>query len=234
MIDKANNNLGIKDLPKEERPREIMLDKGASYLSNEQLLAILLDTGIKGSSVIDLAKNLIEFANGIDNLSRMDVATLQQVKGVGLSKATKISAAFELSYRVSKIRSEKENKSITSPQDIVKIYSHRLDSENVEIFKVILLNTKNHIISDKDVSIGIVNASIVSPREVFKEAVIRHASKIIVMHNHPSGNPTPSDDDILITQKLVKAGKILDIPLIDHIVYGNEKNYYSFRENFKI
>lgn len=224
----------VKEMPEKERPREKLLNMGVGYLTNPELIAILLDSGIKGKNVIEVSKSLIDYAGGLDRLAKFDVSTIQNVKGIGLSKACKIVAAFELNRRVSKIKSEKENIQIMTPQDVIKIFAPQFNMENVEIFKVIMLDTKSHIISDRDISRGIVDASLVSPREVYKEAITRHASKIIAVHNHPSGIATPSTSDVKITESLKKSGEILDIPLIDHIIYGSENNYYSFKQEGRI
>lgn len=224
----------VKELPENERPREILLNRGVEFLSDEQLIALLLDSGIKGITCMELATNLIRYAGGLEKLSNLDVLALQNVKGIGLSKACKIVSAFELTRRVIKRKSEVEKKSISSPFDVIDIYSVEFDKETVEIFKVIMLDTKNQIISDRNITRGIVNQSLVSPREVYKEAILRHASKIIAVHNHPSGISRPSKDDINITKALQESGKILDIPLIDHIIYGTKKDYYSFKQDGRL
>ena len=222
----------IKDIIKEERPRETLLKKGESYLSDSELLAILINNGTRDKSAITLAREIIETSDGIRNLSNITVEELSKIKGIGLAKACRIISALELGRRVS-VASEMQKFKISSPQDIGNVYMEELRYKKKEIFRVVLLNTKNVIIGSKDISEGSINASIVHPREVFLEAIKKSANKMILMHNHPSGDPTPSSEDINITKRLISAGQIVGIEILDHVIIG-DGSFYSFKENGQI
>ncbi len=227
----SNSNL-IKDIIKDERPREILLNKGEAYLSDSELLAILINNGTREKSAIGLATEIIEKNDGIRNLSTATVEQLSSIKGIGLAKACRIIAALELGRRVS-VSTQLEKFKITSPQDIGNVYMEKMRYEKKEIFRIVLLNTKNVIIGTKDISQGSLNASIVHPREVFLEAIKKSANKMILMHNHPSGDPTPSNEDINITKRLISAGQIIGIEVLDHVIIG-DGTIYSFKENSQI
>ncbi len=224
--------LGIKEMALDERPREKMLTKGEKSLSNAELLAIILRTGTKKQSVLELANYIInKDSQGIRWLNDITIEELCEIDGIGLSKAAQIKATLELGIRIA---SAKPNKyKVKNPWDIYKYYMDSLRYLNKEIFKVVLLNTKNEIICDVDVSIGTINMSVVHPREVFREAIKRSSSKIILMHNHPSGNVEPSKEDKNVTSRLVKCGELVGIEVIDHIIIGDGL-YYSFKENMII
>ena len=222
----------IKDIIKEERPRETLLKKGETYLSDSELLAILINNGTKDKSAITLAREIIETSDGIRNLSNITVEELSKIKGIGLAKACRIISALELGRRVS-VASEMQKFKISSPQDIGNVYMEELRYKKKEIFRVVLLNTKNVIIGSKDISEGSLNASIVHPREVFLEAIKKSANKMILMPNHPSGDPTPSSEDINITKRLISAGQIVGIEILDHVIIG-DGSFYSFKENGQI
>ena len=222
----------IKDIIKEERPRETLLKKGETYLSDSELLAILINNGTRDKSAITLAREIIETSDGIRNLSNITVEELSKIKGIGLAKACRIISALELGRRVS-VASEMQKFKISSPQDIGNVYMEELRYKKKEIFRVVLLNTKNVIIGSKDISEGSLNASIVHPREVFLEAINKSANKMILMHNHPSGDPTPSSEDINITKRLISAGQIVGIEILDHVIIG-DGSFYSFKENGQI
>ena len=222
----------IKDIIKEERPRETLLKKGETYLSDSELLAILINNGTRDKSAITLAREIIETSDGIRNLSNITVEELSKIKGIGLAKACRIISALELGRRVS-VASEMQKFKISSPQDIGNVYMEELRYKKKKIFRVVLLNTKNVIIGSKDISEGSLNASIVHPREVFLEAIKKSANKMILMHNHPSGDPTPSSEDINITKRLISAGQIVGIEILDHVIIG-DGSFYSFKENGQI
>ena len=222
----------IKDIIKEERPRETLLKKGETYLSDSELLAILINNGTRDKSAITLAREIIETSDGIRNLSNITVEELSKIKGIGLAKACRIISALELGRRVS-VASEMQKFKISSPQDIGNVYMEELRYKKKEIFRVVLLNTKNVIIGSKDISEGSLNASIVHPREVFLEALKKSANKMILMHNDPSGDPTPSSEDINITKRLISAGQIVGIEILDHVIIG-DGSFYSFKENGQI
>lgn len=212
----------IKDLPPETRPREKFIKFGPRSVSNAELLAILIGSGTKKISAIDLANKILSDVGTLRELARKELWDLKKYKGIGLKKAVVISAAFELSRRV---QSEPilERPQITSPEDVAKIYIPRLSDLNKEVLIVVLLNTANKIIRDVVVSEGNLNSSVIHPREIFKPAIDELSASIILVHNHPSGNPEPSRMDIEVTKRVYQAGEILGIKLLDHIVIARDK-----------
>lgn len=217
-------NISIKDLPSTERPREKLLTLGAKSLSNTELLAILLHSGTKKKSVIEVAQELLtkykleDFVSMVNNSPQ----ELSAIKGLGPAKIATLLASIELGLRLAE-QPTSEKISIKKPQDVANFVMPRLRYEKKEHFSLLLLDTKNHIIAFSDISIGSLNASIVHPREVFRCAINYCSSAIILVHNHPSGDPTPSIEDINITKKLINGGKILDIEILDHIIIGDNK-----------
>lgn len=206
-----------------------MFLQGEKSLSNAELLAIILRTGNKNKNVIELANYIInKDSQGIRYLKDISIEELCQIDGIGLSKAAQIKAALELGVRVSSYKPQKYQ--VKNPWDIYKYYMESLRYLKKEIFKVILLNTKNEIITNIDVSIGTLNSSLVHPREVFIEAIKRSANKIILMHNHPSGSIEPSNEDKKITKRLISCGELIGIEVMDHIIIGDGV-YFSFKEN---
>ena len=219
----------IKDMAIDERPREKMLKNGEKSLSNAELLAILLRNGTKHKNAIELANYIInKDLQGMRYLQDVTIEELCNIEGIGPSKATQIKAALELGIRVASYKPQRYK--VTNPWDIYKYYMESMRYAKQEIFKVVLLNTKNEIIADIDVSIGTLNSSLVHPREVFREAIKRSSNKIILMHNHPSGSIKPSKEDKQITSRLIKCGEIIGIEVIDHIIIG-DGTYFSFKEN---
>ncbi|CEN84547.1 DNA repair protein RadC [[Clostridium] sordellii] len=222
----------VKEMALEERPREKMLNNGEKSLSNAELLAIILRTGTKKQSVLELANYILnKDSQGIRWLKDITVQELCEIDGIGISKATQIKAALELGISISSAKPTKYK--VANPWDIYKYYMESLRYLNKEIFKIILLNTKNEIICDIDVSVGTLNMSLVHSREVFREAIKRNSNKIILMHNHPSGNIEPSNEDKNVTLRLIKCGDLIGIEVIDHIIIGDGL-YYSFKENMII
>ncbi|MDK2866769.1 MAG: repair protein RadC [Clostridiales bacterium] len=220
----------IKTMPESERPREKMLNRGSQSLSNTELLAIIMRTGSRQKSVIELANDVIgQCERDIGDLRHITIQELCAMQGIGPSKACQIMAAVELGTR---IHAQKlaYGQRIASPNDVIGAFKSILSHEKVEKFVVAYLSTKNEIISTEVISIGSLNASIVHPREVYGKAVRLSAASIIAVHNHPSGDPTPSREDRNITQRLHEAGKLLGIALLDHIIIGGSR-YYSFKEN---
>lgn len=227
-----SSSLCVKEMALEERPREKMLTKGEKSLSNAELLAIILRTGTKKQSVLELANYIInKDSQGIRWLNDITIEELCEIDGIGISKAAQIKASLELGIRISSAKPIRYK--VTNPWDIYKYYMDSLRYLNKEVFKIILLNTKNEIICDIDISVGTLNMSVVHPREVFREAIKRSSNKIILMHNHPSGNIEPSNEDKNVTSRLVKCGELIGIEVIDHIIIG-EGLYYSFKENMII
>lgn len=221
-------NIRIREMNDDERPVEKMIKKGVKYLNNSELLAILIRTGSRNDSAISLStKILAKTDKGIRGLVDMTIEDLCMIEGIGPTKATIIKAALELGSRVSGYIPK--NYKIKNPWDIYSFYMEEMRYLKKEVFKVVLLNTKNEIISDINISIGSLNYSIVHPREVFTEAIKKSANSIILMHNHPSGNPNPSLEDINVTKRLRKSGEILGIEVLDHVIIG-EGVYYSLKE----
>ena len=220
----------VRDLPIDERPREKLMAAGAACLSNVELLAILLRTGTKEHSVLRVAEQVLARYKdvGITAMMNMSVAELSSVQGIGAVKAATILAAVELGRRLSQKAAEKVE-IVHGPEDVAHYAMPRFRFEQKEHFAVMLLNTKNHILGLTDVSVGSLSASIVHPREVFQTALRYAAAAMILIHNHPSGDPSPSREDINVTQRLVKAGKIMDIPVLDHIILGDNR-FVSIKE----
>lgn len=219
----------IKDLPEQNRPRERFLNKGAEALSDAELFAILLRTGSKGENVVDMSNRLIN-EYGLDKLFDCSLKELQEIKGIGPSKAMQILAMNEILKRIH--LSEKPIKKITCAEDVFKLMHDELKDKKEEHFYVLMLNNQNNIIGKQEVSKGILDASIIHPREVFKPAIKNSASKIILVHNHPSGNPEPSSNDLEITEKLTNAGDQIGIKILDHVIIG-EKEFWSFTKKIK-
>ena len=220
--------LMIKELPADERPREKMKERGAQALGNCELLAILLRTGTAAESALRLAENLLDRAGGLAGLGHATLEEVEQVRGIGEAKAVTLLAALELGRRVDSL-APLDRTAVRTPDDVAALLLPRFRYESRESFVAVLLSTKNHVLKTPVISVGSLNASIVHPRELFREAINASAAAVIVAHNHPSGDPTPSPEDVSLTRKLVEAGKILDIPVLDHVVLGDGK-YVSFKE----
>jgi len=219
----------VKELPIDDRPREKLILRGVQSLSNTELIAILLRTGIKGKSVIQVSQELIQKFNDLNVLTNQTHAALKKIPGIGKDKAAALIAAFELSRRVDSQRKWLSNNKVTSPQNIADFFIPLLRDEVKEKFYAICLNSANKIITFELISVGTLNSSIVHPREVFKVAVENNSASIILLHNHPSGNREPSNEDILLTKKMVEVGKIMDIPIFDHLIIAGD-NYTSMVE----
>ncbi|MDP3732980.1 MAG: DNA repair protein RadC [Candidatus Daviesbacteria bacterium] len=216
----------IKDLPRVDRPREKLIKYGPGKLSNSELLAILLGTGIKGINVVELSNKILKKFTG-NNLAKADVKELKNITGLGEAKACEIVACFELGKRLLK---EKKAELILSPEDVWEQLKD-IRNHKKEHFVVFYLDTRNQEICREIISIGTLNESLVHPREVFEPAIRNSAAQIIIAHNHPSGNPDPSEEDIKITAKLVEAGKLLGIELFDHIIVTKEDFFSMSKEN---
>jgi len=229
MDTKENKKLTIKELPVDDRPREKLLLRGAQNLSDAELVAILLRTGRKGSSVVEIAMQLINREGNLAILATKTVESLQKISGIGKDKAATLAAAFEISRRILSQGKWFSNQKITSPQDVADIFIPLLRDDNKERFIVVCLNSANKIIKHETISIGNLNSSVVHPREIFKVAIDCSSASIILIHNHPSGNPEPSNEDIRITKKIVESAKILDIPIFDHLIIAGE-TFTSFVE----
>jgi DNA repair protein RadC len=222
----------IKEWPEDERPRERLMKFGADALSEAQLLAIVLATGdaSSGQSALDLAMHLIRTFDGLRGLDAASIAELCQLKGVGPAKATTIKAALELGKRLSGEPSQRHLK-VTSPQDLVNYFRPRLQHLRKEVFKAVLLDTKHQMLKAITVSEGSLSASLVHPREAFLPAIKESAAAVIFIHNHPSGDPTPSTEDKELTLRLAEVGQLVGISVLDHIIIGaGTPGYTSFRD----
>ena len=226
---KEEKKLTVKDLPLDDRPREKLLLRGSQSLSDAELIAILLRTGKKGKSVLEIGREIIKSEGNLAMLATRTVDSLQKVDGIGKDKAATLAAAFELSRRILSQSKWFSNRKISSPQDIAEIFIPILRDEIKEKFIVVCLNSANRVIKYETISVGNLNSSVVHPREIFKVAIDNSSASIILIHNHPSGNSEPSNEDIRLTKKIVESGKILDIPVFDHLIIAGE-TYTSFVE----
>lgn len=223
------SNVKVIDMPEEERPVEKLLISGPESLNNAELLAIILRTGTKEENIITLSNRIISELDGLEGLLDAGIEEITKIKGIKHKKASQILAVGELVRRISKVVLLKERDKISSPNDIAKILMKDMVFLKQEVLKLVMLDTKNNIIGLKDVFVGSLNTSIVHPREIFKEALKRSSSSIIVCHNHPSGDPTPSKEDIDITIRLKECGRIIGIDLLDHLIIGKNQ-YVSLKE----
>jgi UPF0758 protein MA_1979 len=218
----------IKDLDQNDRPREKLIKYGADALTDEELLAIIIATGNKEKNVIELSKEILATFS-YEDLTDIEVAELTHINGIKNAKACSIVASLRLGNRIAQKLIEKEIIKIERSEDIYNYLKNELANKKNEYFYAILLDTKNVIISKEVISKGILDASLVHPREAFKAAVKKSAKSIIFVHNHPSGDMNPSKYDLLTTKKLVDAGNILDIKVLDHIIIA-DNDYYSFKK----
>jgi len=217
----------ITDWPEDERPREKLAKLGPDQMSVAELLAIVLGGGTKNITAVDLAKTMIKESGGLTHLASANIGDLKEFAGIGDARAITLLATFELARRLESKRKTREKISVRSPKDIAKKYIPLMQNLKHEEFRIIILNNSNFVERDIVVSKGHLTASLVHPREVFKKAIAESAAGIILMHNHPSGNPEPSPDDITITKKLREAGDLMDIPVHDHIIIAGD-DYTSF------
>ncbi len=219
----------IRELPQGERPRERLKEYGAEYLSNTELVAILLRTGMQGENVLSLASRVLIQVEGLGGLARSTIGELCALRGLSEAKASQLLAALELGRR-SVSHSPEERVTINSPQDVANLLMGEMSLLEQEHLKVLLLNTKNEVMNIQEIYVGNVNSSVVRTAEVIRPAVRENAPSIIVVHNHPSGDPTPSPEDVSITEELVAAGKLLGVELLDHVVIGNRNRFVSLNE----
>ncbi|WP_407269602.1 DNA repair protein RadC [Radiobacillus sp. PE A8.2] len=222
------DHVSLKDVPKQDRPRERLIELGPMHLSNQELLAILLGTGTRDESVTTLANRLLMHFEGIHLLQECTIEELTAIRGIGTAKGVLMLAAIELGKRMHRYKSQ-DRYVIRSPEDGADYVMEEMRSLNQEHFVCLFLNTKNQILHRQTIFIGSLNASIVHPREVFREAVKRSAASIICAHNHPSGDPSPSQEDIHVTKRLAECGKMIGIELLDHLVIGDKK-FVSLKE----
>ncbi|MFY1113357.1 MAG: RadC family protein [Methanosarcinaceae archaeon] len=217
----------IHDLPEEERPRERLVRNGPESLSNAELLAIILRTGSRAENVVSMSSRILS-EYSIKQLSLANIKRLMQIHGIGEAKASQISAVFELARRLETFVEEPKRK-VRSPKDVYTLMYPKMREQKKERFITLYLDTKNQILKEETVSIGSLNASIVHPREVFKSALMESSASVIMIHNHPSGDPSPSREDIMVTEKLVEGGKLLGIDVLDHIIIGDGR-YVSLKD----
>jgi len=218
----------LREVPADERPRERMLADGPGVLSNAELLAILLRTGVQSESAVMLAQRLLRSVGGLRGLAGSGLEQLCELRGIGPAKALQILAALELGKRMARTELEAAPV-IRSPQDVATLVMEDLRYLQQEHFVVLFLNTKNRVIAKETLSVGSLNAAIVHPREVFRSAIRRSAASVICVHNHPSGDPTPSTEDLQLTNRLSEAGQIIGIELLDHIIIG-DRRFISLKE----
>ena len=218
----------IHDLPLPERPRERLVELGAEALSAQEILALILGRGIRGESVMVTAQRLLSEFGSLKGISTASVEELSKVKGIGIAKATQLKAVFELSKRLEGYPDKGIKAVIKTPEDVVGQVKSKLKDKKKEHFLTLLLDTRNRLIEIVPISIGSLDASIVRPREVFKEAISSSAASVILVHNHPSGDPQPSEDDIKLTKRLAAVGELMGIEVLDHIIVG-DKEYLSLK-----
>lgn len=227
-------NIRIKDLPDSERPRERLVALGAEALRNAELIAILLRSGLRGLSAIQVAERLVQKYETLDKLARASLDELQQSPGVGRDKAIALKSAFTLAQRLSR-EIVRDPPLLDTPDRVADLLREEARFFDVEHFQVILLNTRRKLIRVERISQGTLDTILVHPREVFKMAVSANAAAIILVHNHPSGDPTPSEADIKVTRDLIRAGQVLKIDVLDHVILGSrtherQRDYVSLRE----
>lgn len=228
------SHLLIRDMPEQERPRERLVALGAEALRHAELIAIMLRTGMKGVSAIQIAEQLLKKFGTLDGLARASLAELSQVKGVGRDKAIALKAAFTLAQRMAaEIRAEAPL--LDTPERVADLLREENRFFEVETFQALLLNTRRRLIRVERLSQGTLDTILVHPREVFRSAITANAAAVVIVHNHPSGDPTPSEADIKATRDLIRAGQLLKIEVVDHVILGRAtaertKDYASLRE----
>jgi len=221
----------LHDLPADERPRERLVKYGVESLSLQELLSLIFGRGVKGESVVSISQKLITTFTSIDSLSEASIEELKGIKGLGLAKACQLKACFEISRRLRKEENSNKNKNriINSPKDIFPLLKEKIINFHKEYFMVVSLDNRNKVINVDTVSVGTLSSSLIHPRETFEVAIKNHAAATIICHNHPSGELKPSEDDLIVTQNLVKAGKLLGIEVSDHLIITKD-GYFSFKE----
>ena len=219
----------IREIPTSERPRERLAKRGAPSLKTAELLAILFRTGTRHLNAVDLAEKLLSKFGSLRAMARASTKELQATEGIGFAKAVEIQAAFELGQRLAAEDSQ-ENPVIKSARDVARLMAPEMQSLDREHFKILLLNTKNHVIQTHTVSVGSLNASVVHPRECFRPAIAAQAASIILVHNHPSGDVEPSAEDKSLTRRLTAAGDIVGIKVLDHVIIAGNKHLSIMEE----
>ncbi len=223
-----NKTYTVSDLPIEDRPRERLQKVGVDNLSIQELLALIIEKGSKGQSVLTVAQNLLAHFGNLNEMKNANIEELKKVKGIGFATACKLQATFKLSEKA-ELQVKKFGEKIENPQDVFNLLKKEIRNKKKESFYILSLTTRNNLIYIDKVSTGTLSASLTHPREVFISAIKNSASTVIVVHNHPSGDTEPSEDDLKITQRLVETGKILGIEIVDHIIVSKD-SYCSFNE----
>ena len=218
----------ITDLSNNDRPRERLAELGPQALTNAELIAILLRVGIEGENAVQMAQRLLQDLGGLHGLHRASVHEISQQHGMGLAKAAQIKAAIELGIRL-RLEAPEERPVVSSPADAAALVQYEMSALPQEHLRVINLDTRNRVINIEKLYIGSLNASTVRVGEIFRSAISRNAASIVVLHNHPSGDPTPSPEDVALTRTIVQSGKLLDIDVLDHLVIGQGR-YISLKE----
>jgi DNA repair protein RadC len=228
----APPTLKISEMPEAERPREKLLARGATALTDPELIAILLRTGLPGANAVDVARQLLKHYESLSGLSRCSIHEIEKIPGIGKAKAIHLVAAFQLGQRLANERLTRQK--LDSPELVYELMAAEMRALHKESLRVMLLDTRYHLIGRHEVSLGSVNESIAHPRDVFRPAVVASAYAVIVIHNHPSGDPSPSQSDHSLTRRLAEAAELLQIKLLDHVIIGapaeGRQPYFSFKE----
>ena len=229
-----SHSLRLKDQPVSERPRERLVEHGADALSHAELIAILLRTGLKGANAVEIGRELLQKFGTLQSLAQASVEDLRSVKGIGRDKAVTLMAAFALARKMAE-ELQRESPVLDNPENAVRLLREKNLVKNVETLQVLLLNTRRKLIRVAEITDGTLDTILVHPREVFKAAIAANAAAVVLAHNHPSGDPTPSEADIKVTRDLIRAGQLLKIDVLDHVILGRAtperpKDYASLRE----
>ncbi len=219
----------LHDLPVDERPRERLVKYGVESLSLQELLSLIFGRGVQGESVVSISQKLMNRFGSLDQISEASIEELKEIKGLGLAKACQLKACFEISRRLKKEENLNKNQIIKQPKDLYPLLKEKIINFHKEYFMVVSLDNRSKVINIDTVSIGTLNSSLIHPRETFEVAIKNHAAAIIICHNHPSGELKPSEDDLIVTDNLIKAGKLLGIEITDHLVISKD-GYFSFKE----
>lgn len=229
-----SHSLRLKDQPVSERPRERLVERGADALSHAELIAILLRTGLKGANAVEIGRQLLQKFGTLQALAQASVEELQSVKGIGRDKAVTLMAAFALARKMAE-ELQRESPVLDNPENVVRLLREKNLVKKVETLQVLLLNTRRRLIRVAEITDGTLDTILVHPREVFKTAIAANAAAVVLAHNHPSGDPAPSEADIKVTRDLIRAGQLLKIDVLDHVIIGRAtperpKDYSSLRE----
>jgi DNA repair protein RadC len=224
----------LKDQPVTERPRERLVERGADALSHAELIAILLRTGLKGANAVEIGRQLLQKFLSLQALAQASVEDLRSVRGIGRDKAVTLMAAFALARKMAE-ELQRESPVLDNPENVVRLLREKNLVKQVETLQVLLLNTRRRLIRTAEITDGTLDTILVHPREVFKAAIAANAAAVVLAHNHPSGDPTPSEADIKVTRDLIRAGQLLKIDVLDHVIIGHAtperpKDYASLRE----